>query len=50
MPQFRSLEVKPSDGLNVELSIDWFIQDMVEKELARIVDEYATVEIGRAHV
>jgi cell division protein FtsI (penicillin-binding protein 3)/stage V sporulation protein D (sporulation-specific penicillin-binding protein) len=43
MPQFRSLEVAPSDGLNVELSIDWFIQDMVEKELARIVDEYAPV-------
>lgn len=40
MPQFRSLEVVPSDGLNVELSIDWFIQDMVEKELARIVEDY----------
>ncbi len=43
MPQFRSLEVVPSDGLNVELSIDWFIQDMVEKELERIVDDYAPV-------
>jgi len=43
MPQFRSLEVVPSDGLNVELSIDWFIQDMVEKELARIVKDYEPI-------
>jgi cell division protein FtsI/penicillin-binding protein 2 len=40
MPQHRSLEVSPKDGLNVELSIDWMIQNMVESELARIVDEY----------
>ncbi len=40
MPQHRSLEVSPKDGLNVELSIDWMIQNMVENELAKIVDEY----------
>ena len=40
MPQHRSLEVSPKDGLNVELSIDWMIQNMVESELAGIVDEY----------
>ena len=40
MPQHRTLEVFPENGLNVELSIDWMIQDMVQKELARIVEEY----------
>jgi cell division protein FtsI/penicillin-binding protein 2 len=40
MPQHRTLEVSPKNGLNVELSIDWMIQDMVQKELARIVEEY----------
>jgi cell division protein FtsI/penicillin-binding protein 2 len=40
MPQHRTLEVSPKNGLNVELTIDWMIQDMVEKELARIVEDY----------
>ncbi len=40
MPQHRILEVSPHNGLNVELSIDWMIQDMVQKELARIVEEF----------
>ena len=40
MPEHRILEVSPQNGLNVELSIDWMIQDMVQKELARIVEEY----------
>ena len=40
MPQHRILEVSPTNGLNVELTIDWMIQDMVEKELARIVEDY----------
>ena len=40
MPQHRSVEVKPNDGLNVELSIDWMIQNMVENELAKIVNDY----------
>ena len=39
MPQHRSMEVSPSNGLNVELSIDWMIQNMVENELAKIVEE-----------
>ena len=37
MPQHRSLEVKPSDGLNIELSLDRRIQDIVEEELAEVV-------------
>jgi cell division protein FtsI/penicillin-binding protein 2 len=40
MPQHRSMEVSPSNGLNVELSIDWMIQNMVENELANIIDEF----------
>ena len=40
MPQHRTLEISPQNGLNVELTIDWMIQDMVEKELARIVRDY----------
>ena len=40
MPQHRSMEVSPSNGLNVELSIDWMIQNMVENELANIIEEF----------
>ena len=38
--QYRTREVPSEDGLNVELSIDRMIQDMVERELASIVEEY----------
>ena len=40
MPQHRSFEVKANDGLNVELSLDRRIQDIVEKELASVVEEF----------
>ena len=40
MPQHRSLEVKANDGLNVELSIDRRIQDIVEEELSTLVREF----------
>ena len=40
MPQHRSFEVSPSDGLNIELSIDRRIQDFVEAELSRISSEF----------
>lgn len=43
MPQHRSFEVKARDGLNVELSIDRMIQDMVESELKTIVEEYEPI-------
>ena len=40
MPQHRSFEVKANDGLNIELSLDRRIQDIVEKELASVVEEF----------
>ena len=43
MPQHRSFEVSARDGLNVELSVDRMIQDMVESELKAIVDEYEPI-------
>jgi cell division protein FtsI/penicillin-binding protein 2 len=43
MPQHRSFEVSERDGLNVELSIDRMIQDMVESELKAIVDEFEPI-------
>jgi cell division protein FtsI/penicillin-binding protein 2 len=43
MPQHRSFEVASRDGLNVELSVDRMIQDMVESELKAIVDEYEPI-------
>jgi len=43
MPQHRSFEVQARDGLNVELSIDRMIQDIVETELKAIVEEYEPI-------
>ena len=40
MPQHRSFELLQRDGLNLELSVDRIIQDMVEHELAGIVEEF----------
>lgn len=40
MPQHRSLEVGANDGLNVELSLDRRIQDIVEEELLYVVEEF----------
>lgn len=40
LAQFRSRDVEPVDGLGVETTIDLVIQDMVEVEVARIVQEY----------
>ena len=40
MPQHRSFEVSEHDGLNVELTMDRMIQDMVEGELKGIVEEF----------
>lgn len=39
LPQYTR-ELKSTDGLNVELSLDMVIQDMVESEIARLVKEY----------
>jgi len=43
MPQHRSFEVTARNGLNVELSLDRMIQDMVESELQSIVEEYQPI-------
>jgi len=40
LAQFRSREVEPVDGTNVELSIDLTVQHAIEKELERIVEVY----------
>ncbi|CAA6678776.1 MULTISPECIES: penicillin-binding protein 2 [unclassified Lentimonas] len=40
LAQFRFREVDPTDGLNVELSIDLMVQHIVEKEIARLAQEY----------
>lgn len=40
LAQFREREVEPSDGLNVELSIDQMVQHIVEAEIRRLVAEY----------
>lgn len=40
LAQFREREVDPTNGLNVELSIDLMVQHIVEKEVARIATEF----------
>lgn len=40
LAQFREREVEPSDGLNVELSIDQMVQHVVEAEIARVAEEF----------
>ena len=40
MPQYRSFEVLARDGLNVELSMDRIIQDIVEEELKTIASNF----------
>jgi len=38
--QFRTREVEPKDGMNVELTIDVIIQEMAQREIKNIVDNY----------
>ncbi|MGJ8640927.1 MAG: peptidoglycan D,D-transpeptidase FtsI family protein [Opitutaceae bacterium] len=40
LAEFREREVEPSDGLNVELSIDLMVQHIVEAEIARVAEKY----------
>ena len=44
LAQFQTREVPPIDGYDVTLSIDMYIQHMVEAELQRIADEYAPLK------
>ncbi|MGB0743938.1 MAG: peptidoglycan D,D-transpeptidase FtsI family protein, partial [Opitutales bacterium] len=40
LAQFRDREVEPSDGLNIELTIDQMVQHIVETEISRLAQEY----------
>ncbi|MDP0500916.1 MAG: penicillin-binding protein 2 [Verrucomicrobiota bacterium JB022] len=40
LAMFTQREVSPTDGLTVELTVDWVVQSMVEREIERIVGEY----------
>ena len=40
LAQFRDREVEPTDGLNVELTIDQMVQHLVEREIERVAEEY----------
>jgi len=40
LAQFEKREVPSRDGLNVELTIDLVIQDMVDREAAQLADKY----------
>lgn len=40
LPQFRTRDVPPTDGFSVVLSIDSFVQQMVEEELAAIATKF----------
>lgn len=39
LAQFRTREIKPVDGLNVELTIDLMVQHEIEEQVAQIVQE-----------
>ena len=41
LPQFRPRDVPPTDGLNVELTIDLIIQDIVQRQMNDIVQKYS---------
>jgi len=40
LAQFREREVDPSDGLNIELSIDQMVQHIVEAEVTKLAEKY----------
>ncbi|MDQ8194600.1 penicillin-binding protein 2 [Coraliomargarita sp. SDUM461004] len=40
LAQYREREVEPTDGLNLELSIDQMVQHIVEAEITRLAQEY----------
>ena len=40
LAQYREREVEPSDGLNVELSIDQMVQHIVEAEIVQLAEEF----------
>jgi len=40
LAQYRSREIEPTAGLNVELSIDQYVQHVIELQLQKIAQEY----------
>ncbi|MBO45683.1 MAG: peptidoglycan glycosyltransferase [Planctomycetes bacterium] len=50
LAQYRLREISPNNGLNVQLTLNRMIQDVVEKELATIVKQFnpvsATILVG----
>ncbi|KAF0095711.1 MAG: cell division protein FtsI (penicillin-binding protein 3) [Puniceicoccaceae bacterium 5H] len=40
LAMFRQRDVMPTDGLTVQLTIDWVVQSMVEREIDKIVEKY----------
>ena len=46
LTHFRAREVKPTDGMNVELTMDLVIQEIVEKEVRRLAGEYSPKSIS----
>ncbi|MDQ8208841.1 penicillin-binding protein 2 [Coraliomargarita sp. SDUM461003] len=40
LAQYREREVEPTEGLNVELTIDQMVQHIVEAEITRLAQEY----------
>ncbi len=40
LTHFRTREVEPTDGMNVELTMDLVVQEIAEKEVRRLAEEY----------
>ena len=40
LARFRKREVEPTDGLNIELTIDFVVQHIIEDELKKLVEKY----------
>ncbi len=40
LARYRSREIKPRDGLNIELTLDSYVQHLAEESLARAVEKY----------
>ena len=44
--QFETQYVKPTDGYNVQLTIDQFIQNLVEEEIDKVVETYKPAAVS----
>lgn len=41
LAQFRSREIEPTNGLNVELTVDMVVQNIIEEELRKLATEFS---------